>query len=94
MPSLMNTFQLDPEAVHWREIQGDVLALDFRQSRYLTVNPTGQALWPLLDRGATLEELSQELVDRFGVDEQVARADVAQFLDWLRQANLLRAQDG
>ena len=32
----------------WREVEGELVALDLRESRYLAVNRTGQVLWAAL----------------------------------------------
>src|SRR5205809_908911 len=43
--------------LHWRAVEGEVLALDARTALYLAVNRAGALLWELLARGTSRAEL-------------------------------------
>ncbi len=77
------------EAVTWREVEGEVVALDLSTSTYLAVNPTGAFLWPLLVEGVSREELGRRLVQAYEVKPQQAAHDVDVFLAPLRERGLL-----
>jgi hypothetical protein len=81
--------KLDADAIHWRELNGEVIAIDLRNNQYLTINPSGVLLWPLLARGATLEQLSAALLGRWSLDPQRAHQDADRFVAWLREQRLL-----
>ena len=83
--------RLDPEALDWREVDGEVVALDRRESTYIAVNRSGGALWGALAEGATRDALVARLVDRFDVDSEQANADVDAFVAALRQAGYLES---
>jgi hypothetical protein len=53
------------------------------------VNRTGAVIWPLLDEGATREELAEQLVTRYGIDQASASRDVDAFVATLSERNLL-----
>jgi hypothetical protein len=76
-------------ALEWREIDGEVVALDLRRSLYLAVNPSGTALWPALVEGASREELIELLCTECGAPREAAVADVDGFLAELAQHDLL-----
>lgn len=46
----------------------------------ITLNGTGAFLWNLLETEQTLQSLTQALLDRYEVEETVARADVEAFV--------------
>ena len=75
--------------LHWREIDGEIVALELRSERYLHANAAAAALWPLLVAGTSLQELAAALVERFGVDPNAAAADAASFVAWLREERLV-----
>jgi len=50
---------------------------------YFALNRTGIATWRALEQGATLEDVSAALVDRFEIDEPQARRDVEALLSEL-----------
>lgn len=86
---MSETFRLRGDQLEWREIEGEIVALDGRSSEYIAVNRTGAALWPDLIAGATQEDLVARLVESFDVEEATAGRDVDAFLDVLRERDLL-----
>jgi hypothetical protein len=83
--------KLRAEALHWRRVDEEIVALDLRSSQYLAVNESGTVLWPLLAEGATRERLRDELTQRFALEPAAATTDVDAFVTWLRDARLLEA---
>lgn len=83
------TLRLRPDALDWREVEGEIVALDVRASTYLAVNTTGATMWPSLIEGATRDELVGQLQGRFDLEQSRAEADVDAFLKTLRGRDLL-----
>lgn len=54
----------------------------------LTLNETGAFLWQQLQEECTQEQLITALLEEYDVSEQTARADVAKFVESLRQSEL------
>jgi hypothetical protein len=73
----------------WREVEGELVALDLRESRYLAVNRTGQVLWAALAEGATRDQLVERLIEDFDIDQARAAADVDAFTAELESRDLL-----
>ncbi len=81
--------RLRRQALEWREVDGEVVALDLETARYVATNRTGAVLWGELADGATREALVATLVSRWSLDEARAAADVDAFLALLRERGLL-----
>jgi hypothetical protein len=81
--------RLREDAIRWREIDREVVAVDLVSSTYLSTNESGVRLWRRLAEGATSEELVDELMGAFGIDRKQATADVRDFLDALEARELL-----
>jgi Coenzyme PQQ synthesis protein D (PqqD) len=75
--------------LHWREIDGEVIALEARQSTYVATNGAGTLLWRALVDGATRDGLADELVREFGIPRDRALADTDRFLAELDEQGLL-----
>jgi hypothetical protein len=73
----------------WREVEGEVLALDLRTSRYLAINPTGRTLWGALAEGTTKETMIERLLEGHRIDRSQAEADVDAFITELDERGLL-----
>jgi hypothetical protein len=73
----------------WREVEGEVVALDVRTSQYLAVNDTGRLLWSALAEGATRDELVERLVEAHEIDRGRAAADVDAFVAELEARDLI-----
>ena len=70
-------------------MEGDVVALDVRNSTYVAINASGATLWPLLFQGTSHERLVDALVDAYSISPDTAAADVDAFLSELRKHDLL-----
>jgi Coenzyme PQQ synthesis protein D (PqqD) len=81
--------KLRDAGVAWKEVDGEVVALDEREALYLAANPAGAILWRALADGATHGALVDGLVGEFGIDAGRASADVDAFLADLRERGLL-----
>jgi hypothetical protein len=75
--------------VEWRRIDNEVVILDLRTQRYLSLNHSGARLWPLLVSGTTRHQLVDELVGVYGIGVSEAGDDVDFLLAQLAEADLL-----
>jgi hypothetical protein len=75
--------------VDWRLVDGEVLALDLGSEQYLGVNAMGALLWRELAAGVAQDTLVARLAAAGGISAARAQADVAAFLQQLRERRLL-----
>ncbi|HWL32775.1 MAG TPA: PqqD family protein [Gaiellaceae bacterium] len=73
----------------WRTVDDEMIAIDVRDSTYLSANDSGALLWAALAAGTTKEALAGNLVAAYGIDADTATADVERFLTELRERGLL-----
>lgn len=85
----MSELRLNRDALEWREVEGELVALDVDAAEYIAANRAGATIWRKLAESATREELVAALVARFEVDETTAAGDVDRFVATLRERNLL-----
>jgi hypothetical protein len=85
--------QIRRGVLEWREVEGEVVALDLRRKTYLAVNRTGAVLWPALMTGATRKELLARLTADFSVSQDEAAADLDAFLAELAGQDLLEQRE-
>ncbi|HEV3477917.1 MAG TPA: PqqD family protein [Gaiellaceae bacterium] len=85
--------RLRPDALRWREVDREVIAVDLGSSTYLSTNESGLVLWRRLAEGATRRELAAELQERFAIDASRAEIDVDNFLRALAERDLLEDVD-
>lgn len=55
----------------------------------ILLNDVSEVIWKCLAEGSTVEKITLAITDRFDVSEEEAKADVMEFLDKLRDAQLL-----
>jgi hypothetical protein len=87
----MSEVRLRVEDLHWREIDGEVIALEARGSTYVAANGAGTLIWNALAAGTTPEALADELMRVYGIDRERATADIEHFLAQLADQGLLAA---
>jgi hypothetical protein len=85
----MTTLKLPRHLLEWREVEGEVIALEHERSAYLSANRSGTLLWRALAEGSTEPELTHLLVSEYGIDMATASADVGSFVADLRRRGLL-----
>ena len=83
--------RLRDDGLSWREIDGEVVALEAERSLYLASNEAGAVLWQALaDGGASRDDLARALRDRWRIDAERAERDVDAFIAQARGHGLLR----
>lgn len=57
----------------------------------MTVNETGHLLWEMLEKGTTVGEMVQKMMEEYGigVDEETARIDIQNFVNALKKREML-----
>ena len=92
-PKPQPTLHLRATDLHWRIVDGDVLALDTRTQQYLALNHSAAVLWQLLADGTTRSRLQEQLISEYGIDPTHAAADVEALLNELSQHTLLDVRE-
>jgi hypothetical protein len=85
----MAELRLNRDAIEWREVEGEIVALDVGAAEYVAANPAGATLWHALSGGTSRDQLVQALTRDFAVDEETAGRDVDAFVATLRERGLL-----
>jgi hypothetical protein len=66
--------------LEWREVEGEIVALDLDKSVYLAANASGAVMWRMLSEGTTREALVEALVANYGIEVAAAQGDVDTFI--------------
>ncbi len=85
----MSQLRLRADALAWREVGDEVIAIDLRRSLYLSLNGSGTLLWRAMAGGSTRAGLVRLLREEFGLDEEQAAGDVDAFIVELADQDLL-----
>lgn len=85
----MRLLRLRDEAVRWRAIGAEIVAVDLVSSTYLSTNASGSLLWHRLGSGASRQDLVEALADGFGIGLELAAANVDRFVSELDARDLL-----
>lgn len=75
----------------WKLIDGKVVLLDMDEAMAMTLNDVGSHIWMALERQKTHDELVQDVVTAFEVDENTAKKDTHSFLNEMIKKDLIRA---
>lgn len=84
--------RVDTTNIAWRDVNGEIVALDLRSSTYFTTNRTGAIMWCALVEGSAVADLVALLKSRFDIDQRQAVEDVQSFVALLSKNNLLTQQ--
>jgi hypothetical protein len=83
------------DATTWRELDGEIVALDTKESIYFAIGGIGTTLWPLLVSGATKQDLVMEITSTFDdAPPEQAAGDVDEFITSLSELGLIESRPG
>jgi hypothetical protein len=77
-------------AVLSQEANGQAVLLDLKGEHYFGLDDVGTRIWQLLKSGSDMPGLLQSLVDEFDAPRAQIEADVADLLERMAKAGLVR----
>lgn len=83
------TVALSPEVL-FQEVEGEAVLLDLASGQYFGLNPVGTEFWRAAQDTCGVEAIVERLAAGFEVGREELEADLAEFLDDLVDAGLLR----
>ena len=75
--------------VSWREVGGELIALDVDSSSYFSTNASGALMWKVLVEGSTERDLAGLLSLSYGITPEQAADDARSFVSLLDEHGLL-----
>jgi hypothetical protein len=82
------------EDVLFQEVGGETVLLDLHSEQYFGLDAVGTRIWQLLGEGAGAEAVVEVLLAEYEVERETLAADVAELLDRLAEAGLIRLTGG
>lgn len=77
-------------SVRIAETQDGAVLLDVKQGLCFNINPVGALIWKQLSEGCEADQICRNLADRFNISTEQACTDVQEFLQDLREKQLLQ----
>ncbi len=77
MEGIPNRFR-PADSVYVRVFDGELVVLDLSRGEYFALNDVGAALWTGVERGKTLEEIADRVVEDYEVTRDKAMADLSE----------------
>lgn len=77
-----------------RQVVDEVLAIPVGNTALefngmIMLNAVSRIIWESLSTGATIDEIVTAVTDKFEVSAEEARADITEFIDKLREINII-----
>jgi len=91
--SALATITMVNPAVVFADLDGEVVLLNTETGVYFGLEGAGALIWAMLADSAPEGAIVERLLDRFAVEPERARADLAAFLDQLLAKRLLVRRD-
>jgi hypothetical protein len=63
------------------ELDDDLVMMDIESGSYLSLNRTGRIIWEQLEKPVLVDNLIQQLMNRFSVDEKTCTIETLDFLN-------------
>lgn len=77
-----------------REVAGEIVAVPTgklleEMQEIITLTKSAKFVWELLQEDRTIEEISQQLVEKYKIDTAKAKNDVEKFIKTLQEKNII-----
>lgn len=72
------------------DLDGEKVMMNLDLGKYFSLNPVGSRIWDLMDNEISIEEIIKTLLNEYNVDEKVCEKSVLEYLDKLKNANLIK----
>ena len=77
-----------------REIVGDIVLVPINKSTskfdgLITINQVGKFIWENIESSKDEDDLLQKILDEYEVEKEVAKADLDEFLQTLKDAEII-----
>ena len=77
------------DTISTRKIEGEIFIFDRKTSVIHSLNKVGSFIWGQLIESNQVDEIAEEVYNRFEVDLQTAKRDIAEFVNELEGKKLL-----
>lgn len=78
-----------PDTISAREVDGELVVLDLPEGEFSVARGVGPRVWGMLTAGRTVDEVVDEIVRRYDLDREQARADIDAFVGSLVEKGML-----
>jgi hypothetical protein len=76
--------------VLFQEVSGETVLLDLASESYFGLDVIGTRVWGLLESGVSVGDMLDVLLDEYEVEREVLEKDVAELLEKLLKAGLIK----
>jgi hypothetical protein len=80
---------LNPDIL-WRVVADEALLLDTISGNYFSLDPIATEIWVRLTNGDVIDEIASGLAEKYAIDRERARSDVADLVVDLKKAGIWR----
>lgn len=92
-PITEKRYQATPDVL-FQEVAGEMVLLDLKGESYFGLNEVGTRVWLMLEARKSVPEILDALHAEYEVEKAELETDVAELLDQLLEAGLIRPAEG
>jgi len=82
------------ESVFAQEVDGEMVLLDMNSENYFGLDETGTSIWQAMqEHQADLQKVLSALLEKYDVEEDVLKRDLAVFIEKLKENGLIEVKE-
>lgn len=85
----MTIFKRNNETISGR-LDNEMVMMDIQKGKYFALNPVATRIWDLLEQPLTMDQLCNQLMEQYAVDQPTCQREVANLLDEMERLGLIR----
>jgi len=71
------------------DLGNEMVMMDTEKGNYLGLNETGKVIWDLLEKPMSVQELVQQLLNRYDIEADICMEDTIEYLHKMEEQQLI-----
>lgn len=86
-------YKIDKKRIFWKDFEDETVLVNIEKGLYYSLDKSAKRIWGMIIEKADKENIIERVIDEYDVKENVAKADVGNFLRMLEKEKLIEPRN-
>jgi hypothetical protein len=85
-----DTIIVQAEGIDATDLNGEKVMMNLDKGQYFALNQVGGRIWDIIDKPASVKEITDTLIKEYDIDEETCISSVITFLEGMSDVEIIR----
>jgi hypothetical protein len=85
-----DTIIVQAEGIDATDLNGEKVMMNLDKGQYFALNQVGSRIWDIIDKPASVKEITDTLIKEYDIDEETCKSSVITFLEGMSDVEIIR----